>query len=114
MTTTILNLFIISIIWVLILDLSGFALTIDKLLYKIFYKGRAFRDDARFKPFDCSLCMTWWSCLIYLIVVQALTLPNIAFSLLFAWLATIEKDILILGRDLIIKLLDLIYNTLKL
>ena len=32
----ILNLFIISVIWVLILDMCGFALTIDKALYKIF------------------------------------------------------------------------------
>ena len=110
----ILNLFIISVIWVLILDLSGFALTIDKLFYKIFYPNRPFRDDARFKPFDCSLCMTWWSCLIYLIVVNALTLPNIAFSLLFAWLTTIEKDIFIFIKDLITKLLDLLYTLFKL
>lgn len=110
----ILNLFIISVIWVLILDLSGFALTIDKLLYKIFYPKRPFREDARFKPFDCSLCMTWWSCLIYLIVVQALTLPNIAFSLLFAWLTTTEKDIFIFVKDMVTKLIDLLYTLFKL
>lgn len=110
----ILNLFIISIIWVLILDLSGFALTIDKLFYKIFYPGRPSRDDARFKPFDCSLCMTWWTCLVYLIAVNALTLPYIALSLLFAWLTTIEKDIFIFVKDLITKLLDTLYTLLKL
>lgn len=43
----ILNIFIISIIWVLILDLCGFARTIDKTLYKIFYPGRPFREDAQ-------------------------------------------------------------------
>lgn len=110
----ILNLFIISVIWVLILDLSGFALTIDKLFYKIFYPKRPFREDAHFKPFDCSLCMTWWSCLIYLIVIHSLTLPYIAFSLLFAWLTTIEKDIFIFVKDLITKLIDILYNTFKL
>lgn len=110
----ILNLFLISIIWVLILDLAGFALTIDKLLYKIFYKGRAFRDDARFKPFDCSLCMSWWSCLIYLILTNSLTIFYIMIALLFAWLTTTEKDILIFIKDLITKLIDLLYNTFKL
>ena len=110
----ILNLFIISIIWVLILDLSGFARTIDRFLYKVFYPGRPFREDAHFKPFDCSLCMTWWSCLIYLIVVQALTLPNIAFSLLFAWLTTTEKDIFIFIKDVVTKLIDLLYTLFKL
>lgn len=110
----ILNLFIISIIWVLILDLCGFARTIDKTLYKIFYPGRPFREDAHFKPFDCSLCMTWWSCLIYLIVANALTLPYIALSLLFAWLTIIEKDVFIFIKDLITKLIDCLYTLLKL
>lgn len=110
----ILNLFIISVIWVLILDLSGFALTIDKTFYKIFYPKRPYREDAHFKPFDCSLCMTWWSCFIYLILIHSLTLPYIAFSLLFAWLTTTEKDILIFIKDLITKLLDILYNTFKL
>lgn len=108
------NLFIISIIWVLILDLSGFARTIDKTLYKIFYPKRAYREDAHFPPFDCPTCMTWWSCLIYLILINALTFPYIAFSLLFAWATTIEKDIFIFIKDLITKLLDILYNTLKL
>ena len=110
----ILNLFIISVIWVLILDLCGFAHTIDKLLYRIFYKGRAYREDAHFPPFDCSMCMTWWSGLLYLLITGSLTLPYIAFLLLFAWLTTIEKDILIFIKDLIIKLLDVLYNTLNL
>ena len=110
----ILNLFIISIIWVLILDLSGFALTIDKIFYKIFYPKRPFRTDAHFPPFDCCLCMTWWSCLIYLIVANALTLPYIALSLLFAWLTTIEKDIFIMVKDMVTKLIDLLYTLFKL
>lgn len=110
----ILNLFIISIIWVLILDLTGFALTLDKLLYKLLYKNRPFRTDAHFPPFDCSLCMTWWTCLFYLIVLNALSLPNIAFSLLFAWFTTTEKDILIFIKDLITKLLDILYKTFNL
>ena len=110
----ILNLFIISIIWVLILDLCGFARTIDKLFYKIFYPGRPFREDAHFKPWSCSLCMCWWTSLIYLIVIHSLTLPNIAIALLFAWLTTTERDVLIFVKDLITKLLDILYNTFKL
>ena len=105
-----LNLFIISVIWVLILDLCGFARTIDKTLYKIFYPKRPFREDAHFKPWDCSLCLTFWSSLIYLIAIHSLTLPNIAFSLLFAWLTTTEKDIFIM----VTKLIDLLYTLFKL
>lgn len=109
-----LNLFIISVIWVLILDLCGFARTIDKTLYKIFYPKRPFREDAHFKPFDCSLCLTFWTSLIYLIVIHSLTLPNIAFSLLFAWLTTTEKDIFIMVKDMVTKLIDLLYTLFKL
>lgn len=111
---TILNLFIISTIWVLILDLCGFALTIDKLLYKIFYKGRVFRDDAHFPPFDCSLCMTFWAGLAYLLIAHTLTIPYLAFLLLFAWLTTTERDILIFIKDLITKVLNLLYDTFNL
>lgn len=111
---TILNLFIISIIWVLILDLSGFGLTIDKLFYRIKYRKRTFREDAHFPPFDCSLCMTFWTGLIYLVATASLTLPNIAFLLLFAWTTTIEKDIFIFVKDLTTKLINLLYALFKL
>lgn len=111
---TILNLFIISVIWVLILDLSGFARTIDKTLYKIFYQKRPYREDAHFKPFDCSLCMTWWSGLLYLLITHTLSLLNIAILLVFAWSTTMEKDIFIFIKDIITKLLDLLYRTLNL
>ena len=110
----ILNLFIISVIWVLILDLSGFALTIDKLFYKIFYPKRPFREDAHFKPWDCSLCLTFWSSLIYLIVIHSLSLQNIAIALIFAWLTTTEKDIFIMIKDMVTKLIDLLYTLFKL
>lgn len=111
---TILNLFIISIIWVLILDLSGFARTIDKTLYKIFYPGRPFREDAHFPPADCSLCLTFWTGLLYLLITHTLSLLNIAILLAFAWSTTMEKDIFILIKDIVTKLLDLLYRTLNL
>lgn len=111
---TILNLFIISIIWVLILDLSGFSQTIDRTLYKIFYKGRPYREDAHFKPFDCSLCMTWWTGLLYLLITHTLSLLNIAILLAFAWSTTMEKDIFIFIKDLVTKFLDLLYRTFNL
>lgn len=110
----ILNLFIISIIWVLILDLCGFARTIDTLLYRLIYKNRTYREDAHFPPFDCSLCMTFWTGLLYILLTGGFNLLMIAFLLLFAWLTTIERDIFILFKDLVIKLLDIIYNTFKL
>ena len=110
----ILKLFFISLIWTLILDLCGFALTVDKLLYRIFYKGRAFRDDAHFPPFDCSLCMTWWTGLLFLILNHSFTIFYIMMLLVFAWSTTIQKDLLVTIKDIIIKLVDIIYKTFNL
>ena len=110
----ILNLFIISVIWTLILDLCGFGKTVDKLFYRIIYKGRAWRDDAHFPPFDCSLCMTFWTGLFYLILTHSFTIPYLMFLLTFAWATTIEKDIFLLVKDLITKIVDIIYNTFNL
>ena len=110
----IIQLLLISTIWTLILDLCGFSLTIDKLLYRIFYHKRAWRDDAHFPPFDCSLCMTFWTGLIYIIVSNSFSIQYIAILLFFAWTTTIQKDILALIKDLIIKLIDIIYKTFNL
>ena len=112
--TQILTLLGIAVIWTFILDLCGFALTVDKLLYRIFYKGRAWRDDAHFPPFDCSLCMTFWTGLLYLILTHSFTVLNIAILLCFAWLTPIIKDLFTLIKDIIIKLVDLIYKTFNL
>ena len=111
---TILTLLLISVIWTFILDLCGFGRTIDRLLYKIFYRGRAWRDDAHFPPFDCSLCMSWWTGLIYLLITHSLSALNIAILLCFAWLTPLIKDLFTLIKDIIIKLLDIIYETFKL
>lgn len=110
----VLNLFLISVIWVLILDLCGFSQTIDKLFYRIFYKGRAYRTDAHFPPFDCSLCMTWWTGLLFLILNHSLTIFYIMILLVFSWSTTIQKDLLITVKDIIIKLVDIIYKTFNL
>lgn len=110
----ILKLFLISLIWTLILDLCGFSLTVDKLLYRLIYKKRTFRDDAHFPPFDCSLCMTFWSGLAYLLITNSFTIPYMAILLCFAWSTTIQKDIFILIKDTIIKLVDTIYKTFNL
>ena len=111
---TILNLFIISIIWVLILDLCGFARTVDVLFYRLIYRKRAYRDDAHFPPFDCSMCMSFWTGLIYLLITHSFTIPYLAFLLLFAWATTIERDIFIFIKDLITKLIDVLYTLFRL
>lgn len=61
----ILNLFIINFVIVYIIDYSGILLDLSKFLYTI--SGREWKYQTIKKPFGCSICMTWWISLIYLL-----------------------------------------------
>lgn len=61
----ILNLFIINFVIVYIIDYSGILLDLSKFLYTI--SGREWKYQIIKKPFGCSICMTWWISLIYLL-----------------------------------------------
>ena len=65
-----LKLLCIQLICVLIIDISGFIDSVKWGVSKWLTKGKIQTTDYRIKPFDCSLCMTWWSCLIYMIMKQ--------------------------------------------
>ena len=68
---------ILAAVVVFIVDLSGFTDSWRDALARAL-KVRNLRP---LKPFDCSLCMTWWTCLIYPICTgdfSLLTLANAA------------------------------------
>ena len=41
-------------------------------------------ENITLKPFDCSLCSTWWACLLYCIITHHFNLEGIALSALMA------------------------------
>lgn len=64
----ILDLFLICLIVIFIVDLSG-----------------AMKNFK--KPFSCSLCSTWWTGLIYLFCTRNFSIEGVAWVALFAFLA---------------------------
>ena len=103
MINTILDLLLIQFIIVGIIDVSGFVQELEGFLSKWLH------IRARIpKPFSCSLCTTWWTGLIYLIITGNLTLPLVAFTLFISLLTTVTKDIIYLIQDLLIKIIDII------
>ena len=105
-----LNLFFIAVIVTCIVDISGF---IDSIKYGISWlltKGKLPKTNYSIKPFDCSLCMTFWTGLIYLLIIGQVTLPLLAFLLLLAISTTIIKETINLIKDLVIKLINIIYD----
>lgn len=102
------NLFLISVITVCIIDLSGFVESLKSALSKLLTKNKISNSDYTLKPIDCSLCMTFWIGLIYLIIYNQLTLLNISILLLIAVSTPIINDLIKLVQDLITKLINII------
>lgn len=56
---------------------------------------------SRLKPFDCSLCMTWWCGLIYIICVGECSVIKIAFVALLSALAhNIAEGIMLISDSI--------------
>lgn len=109
---TILNLLLIQLIVVFIVDISGAIESLKSGLKWLLTKGKMSSSDYVLKPFDCSLCMTWWCSLIYLLCVGKFTIPYIAVvSVLSTFCAQIKDTIYTVG-DLITKVIRQIYKHL--
>lgn len=103
MINTIINLLLIQFIIVGIIDVSGFVQELEGFLSKWLHVRARIP-----KPFGCSLCATWWTGLIYLMITGNLTLPLVAFTLFISLLTTVTKDIIYLVQDILTKIIDTI------
>lgn len=104
----IIDLLLITLLCVFIIDLSGIIDSIETVLSK-WLKGKARVP----KPFSCSLCLSWWVNLIYLLCVSKFTLPYIAITALFAFLTPVFSSILVWIRETLIWVVDKAYSALK-
>lgn len=95
-----LNLFLISVIWVLVIDLSGFMQAFKRFIGKMLHISPELSQNLSLKPFDCSFCMTWWSGLIYLFVINKISFLTITLVLLCSFFTTSTKDFLYLVQDI--------------
>ena len=103
----IIDIILVALVTIYIVDLSGFTETLLKVISA--YKGRKITE---LKPFTCSLCMVWWVCLIYAVIVGNLTIPVVALIALLSLLSVPCGQFLILIREaflkVITKLMDLL------
>lgn len=104
MMNTIVDLFMIGVIISFIIDLSGIVDSFKRLIVVKLLKFKS--AYISLKPFDCSLCMTFWVGLAYLIAVKSFTLPFILFVCLMAYMADIMTLMLIAVKDLIGKIIN--------
>ena len=88
------NLLIITFLCVFVIDYSGFIGEIGQILTRWFKSPLPLRIP---KPFSCSLCSSFWTGLIYLVITGNFTLPWIgvvaalaaATKLIYAGMVTV-------------------------
>lgn len=103
-----LDLFLITLIIVFVIDISGIIDELETILSK-WLKGKARIP----KPFSCSLCLTWWVGLIYLLCIGEFNLINIAIVVLFAHLSGVLGTLLVCVRETLNWAIEKVYNALK-
>lgn len=102
------KLLLTAIIWVNLLDLSGFIEEVEKIL------GKWLGIKAHVpKPFSCSYCMLHHSWLIYLLVTGQWTLANYAMLLLVCFLTPEINDICVLFKQVIQRILSTFFDMTK-
>lgn len=102
----IIDLILIQLIIVFIIDLSGVVDSIKLFVSKHLTKNKIVTTNFSLKPFDCSLCSTWWIGLIYLLICHSFTIPYIALVALLSFLTPLSSSILLLIKDLAIFLIN--------
>lgn len=108
---TVINLLIIASVVCFIVDISGIIDTLRHFLWKK-YIGVGNEKNLSLKPLSCSLCMTFHTGWIYLLIIGQFTLFNFAFVCLLALLSSNITDALRLTKDLLAWIINQIYRIL--
>ena len=99
------DLFEITVIVVIIVDISGFIDSIKNLVGKVLGI-----NNVNLKPLDCSFCLNFWVSIAYLLITNELTITAVMVTLLLSTMTSIIKDAIYLIRDSIGKAINKIYN----
>lgn len=103
------DLLLISIIVVTITDIAQFQESLKRLYWRWIFRNEQVRPEYKgfhLPPFDCSLCLTFWVSLGWLILTHQLTLSSITATLLIAVLTPVTADAIRLMIDLLTHILE--------
>lgn len=91
----VLNAFIITVISVIIIDISGFVDNVKRLVFRLLNGKEVKYKEFNFKPFDCSFCFSFWVNLIFLIV-SGFSFWGLLVILIFSWTTVYIKEMFLL------------------
>lgn len=105
---TIIDLILVALVTIYIVDLSGFTDSWRAGLAKALHV----KELKPLPPLDCSLCMVWWVCLIYSLIVGTFSIPVVAFIALLSFLSVPLGQLLQLVREAFLKVINLMMDRL--
>lgn len=94
-----LQLLLLSWVVVFIVDLSGAADSAARWLGRTRLR----------KPWSCSLCMTWWACLVWAAVSGELSVAVVAYIAALAWASSLIRGLATAVFEIINKLINKLY-----
>lgn len=98
----IIDLFLITVVICFIIDVSGIVSSIKRAyLRRVFKMRNPDISNLVWKPFDCSLCLTFWFGLIYLIATSHLNLLGVALVSFFSMVSSNISGFLFLVKDIL-------------
>ena len=98
---TLTDIFLLTLIVVFIVDISGVMESIKGFLSK-WLNGKV----ARLRPFDCSLCMTFWLGLIVALIDKQFTFGVVAYVCLCSYLTIPLRGLLELIKDILVTIIN--------
>ena len=115
---TIINLFLITIIVCFVVDCSGF-INDGVKPFAAWFINRKSKVKVKpeniviSKPFSCSLCLTFWLSIIYILVTNQFTLVNLVYICILALLSSNISEALMQIKDFIAWLQMKINNLMR-
>lgn len=107
------NLLFIALISTFIIDISGVVDSFKSGLSYIMTKGKIKSSDYRLKPFDCSLCITFWTSILYLYLIDELSLLYLATVCIICSLIEVIRQSLLLVGEILMTVIKAILKLLR-
>ena len=106
----ILYLWLISVLCIFVVDYSGFFSEMEEKLTKMLHSPIPLKIP---KPINCDLCLTFWSSIIYLLIIHQFSLLNLFLTAIVCFLIPTTNHLLHSVRGFIDRMIDAVDDYFK-
>lgn len=105
------DLLLLTAIICFIIDLSGVTDSIRSLVATLLHTSPSHLKTI--KPFECSLCMTFWVGLVYLLSTGSLSIWSLFLLSGLSFMTPVVTSVMLFVRDLLLRLLSIVNDIFK-